>query len=132
MATIDSVADMLTRIRNSHARLKTEVSMPSSKLRIKIAQILDQEGYIKSYRVDESIKGKPVLIIKLKYFQNKPVIEKLQRVSRPGLRCYKPVDELPDVLGGLGIAIISTSKGVMTAKAAKEVGIGGEVLCVIA
>ena len=126
----DPISDMLTRIRNSLLRFKRDVRIPSSKLKVAIANILKQEGYIKDYRVEENDK-RTTLIIELKYFKGKPVIESMKRVSKPSLRSYKSVNELPKVMGGLGIAIISTAKGVMTDKSAREHGIGGEVLCYV-
>jgi small subunit ribosomal protein S8 len=131
MSMTDPIADMLTRIRNGLAAAKAEVSMPSSKLKKSIAQVLKDEGYISDFSVQD-IDGKPVMNVALKYYQGKPVIEKLQRVSRPGLRIYKGKAELPKVLGGLGIAIVSTSAGVMTDRAARKAGHGGEVLCIVA
>ena len=130
MSMSDPISDMLTRIRNSLLRFKHDVRIPSSKLKIAIANILKQEGYIKDYRVEENDK-RITLIIELKYFKGKPVIESMKRVSKPSLRSYKSVSELPKVMGGLGIAIISTAKGVMTDKSAREHGIGGEVLCYV-
>ena len=130
MSMSDPISDMLTRIRNSLQRNKNTVTMPCSKLKVAIANILKQEGYIKDYKVEEHQK-KTSLVIELKYFQGKPVIESLKRISRPSLRSYKSANELPKVMGGLGVAIISTAKGVMTDKSAREHGIGGEVLCFI-
>jgi small subunit ribosomal protein S8 len=130
MSMTDPVADMLTRIRNGLSASKTEVSMPLSKVKVSIAQVLKDEGYIGDFTTGD-IDGKPALIITLKYYQGQPVIEKIQRISRPGLRVYKGKDELPKVLGGLGIAIISTSAGVMTDRAARRAGHGGEVLCAV-
>ena len=130
MSMSDPISDMLTRIRNSLLRFKRDVRIPSSKLKVAIANILKQEGYIKDYRVEENDK-RTTLIIELKYFKGKPVIESMKRVSKPSLRSYKSVSELPKVMGGLGIAIISTAKGVMTDKSAREHGIGGEVLCYV-
>ena len=130
MSMSDPISDMLTRIRNSLLRFKHDVRIPSSKLKVAIANILKQEGYIKDYRVEENDK-RITLIIELKYFKGKPVIETMKRVSKPSLRSYKSVSELPKVMGGLGIAIISTAKGVMTDKSAREHGIGGEVLCYV-
>jgi len=131
MSLQDPVADMLTRIRNGQARMKAAVVMPSSKLKVALAGILREEGYIKGFEVaGDGAKRK--LSIELKYFDGKPVIETLQRVSLPSLRRYCSKGDLPKVLGGLGIAIISTSKGVMTDKTAARHGIGGEVLCVVA
>ena len=131
MSMSDPIADMLTRIRNGQAVGKTAVSMPSSKQKTAIAQLLQDEGYVTSFAVSQEGK-KPVLSVELKYFQGKPVIEMLQRVSRPGLRIYKGSKELPKVRGGLGIAIISTSSGLMTDRAARAGGHGGEVVAVVA
>lgn len=131
MSMTDPIADMLTRIRNALAAAKAEVHMPSSKLKKAIAQVLKDEGYIGDFSVKD-IDGKPVLGITLKYYEGKPVIERIERVSRPGLRVYKGKDELPKVLGGLGIAVISTSAGVMTDRAARKAGHGGEVICYVA
>jgi len=125
----DSLADMLTRIRNAHARGKASVGMPSSKLKISVAEVLKAEGYISNFSVEAG--AKPTLVIELKYFEGKPVIENISRVSRPGLRSYAAVQELPKVQGGLGVAIVSTSQGVMTDRAARSAGIGGEVLCTV-
>lgn len=122
---------MLTRIRNGQERLKREVSMPSSKMKLAVANILQEEGYITGFSVGED-KVKPVLTIQLKYFEGKPVIEVLRRESSPGLRRYSPRDKLPRVYGGLGTAIISTSRGVMTDRSARQLGIGGEIICVVA
>ena len=130
MSMSDPISDMLTRIRNSLLRFNHDVRIPSSKLKVAIANILKQEGYIKDYRVEKNDK-RITLIIELKYFKGKPVIESMKRVSKPSLRSYKSVNELPKVMGGLGIAIISTAKGVMTDKSAREHGIGGEVLCYV-
>ncbi len=130
MSMSDPISDMLTRIRNSLQRNKRDVKMPSSKLKVAIANILKQEGYILDYSVAEHDK-KATLTIELKYFEGKAVIETIKRVSRPSLRSYKSADELPKVLGGLGVAVISTAKGVMTDKSAREQGIGGEVLCFV-
>jgi small subunit ribosomal protein S8 len=126
----DPIADMLTRIRNSLERDKFEVKMPSSKLKVAIANIMKEEGYISGFSVEEENK-KATLTIELKYFEGKPVIESIGRVSRPSLRSYKSADDLPKIMGGLGVAIISTAKGVMTDKSAREQGIGGEVLCYV-
>ncbi len=131
MSMTDPIADMLTRIRNGLAAAKAEVSMPSSKLKKSIAQVLKDEGYIGDFSVQD-IDGKPVMKVALKYYQGKPVIDRLERVSRPGLRIYKPKTDLPKVMGGLGIAIVSTSAGVMTDRAARKAGHGGEVLCIVA
>jgi len=130
MSMSDPISDMLTRIRNSLQRNKRDVMMPSSKLKVAIANILKQEGYILDYSVAEHDK-KATLTIELKYFEGKAVIETIKRVSRPSLRSYKSSDDLPKVLGGLGVAVISTAKGVMTDKSAREQGIGGEVLCFV-
>ena len=131
MSMSDPIADMLTRIRNGQQVGKVSVAMPSSKQKAAVAQLLLDEGYISAFNVvDEA--GKPVLSIDLKYFQGKPVVEMIQRVSRPGLRIYKGSKELPKVRGGLGIAIISTSKGLMTDRAARAAGHGGEVLAYVA
>ena len=131
MSLQDQIADMLTRIRNGQERLKREVSMPSSKMKLAVANILQEEGYITGFSVGED-KVKPVLTVQLKYFEGKPVIEMLRRESSPGLRRYSPRDKLPRVYGGLGTAIISTSRGVMTDRSARQLGIGGEIICVVA
>lgn len=131
MSLQDPIADMLTRIRNGHARTRRSVSMPSSKQKVAIAEILKQEGYISGFDVRED-GAKKTLDIELKYYEGKPVIEMLQRVSRPSLRRYKKTGALPKVKNGLGTAIVSTSKGLMTDKTARAQGIGGEVLCIIA
>ena len=130
MSMQDPIADMLTRIRNGQAANKVAISMPSSKLKVAIANVLAAEGYIESVKVLEGTK--PELEITLKYFQRKPVVESIQRVSRPGLRIYKRKDELPKVMGGLGVAVVSTSKGVMTDRAARQAGLGGEIICYVA
>ena len=130
MSMQDPIADMLTRIRNGQAANKVAINMPSSKLKVAIANVLAGEGYIESVKVLEG--AKPELEITLKYFQGKPVVESIQRVSRPGLRIYKRKDELPKVMGGLGVAVISTSKGVMTDRAARQAGLGGEIICYVA
>ncbi|MCW9699930.1 MULTISPECIES: 30S ribosomal protein S8 [unclassified Avibacterium] len=130
MSMQDPIADMLTRIRNGQAANKIVINMPSSKLKVAIANVLAAEGYIENVKVLEGTK--PELEITLKYFQGKPVVESIQRVSRPGLRIYKRKDELPKVMGGLGVAVISTSKGVMTDRAARQAGLGGEVICYVA
>ena len=131
MSISDPIADMLTRIRNGQMVDKTEVTMPSSKLKVAIAKVLEDEGYIDGYTVDAS-DGKPVLRIGLKYYAGRPVIEMIERVSRPGLRVYKNHKTIPQVVNGRGIAMISTPKGVMTDRKARAAGIGGEVLCVVA
>ena len=130
MSMTDPIADMLTRIRNGQHARREEVSMPSSQIKRAIASVLKDEGYIDDYRVDE-VDSKPVLNVKLRYYQGKPVIETLQRVSRPGLRRYEGKKTLPKVANGLGTAIISTSRGVMTDRQAREAGHGGEVLCIV-
>ena len=127
----DPIADMLTRIRNGQAARKAEVRMPSSKIKVAIAKVLEEEGYIEGYEVTEE-DGKPELAVRLKYYRGQPVIERIERVSKPGLRIYRGREELPKVLGGYGIAIVSTSKGVMSDRAARKAGHGGEVLCIVA
>jgi len=131
MSMTDPIADMLTRIRNAQAVGKTTVSIPPSKLKVSIAQVLKDEGYIEGFSIREH-EGKGDLEIGLKYYAGEPVIEKIERVSRPGLRIYKGRDELPKVMNGLGVAIVSTSKGVMTDRKARATGVGGEVLCIVA
>ena len=126
----DPIADMLTRIRNGQRAAKVSVSMPSSKLKQSIAQVLKEEGYIADFRISDEA-GKTVMSIDLKYYEGRPVIDSLKRVSRPGLRIYKANDELPKVQDGLGVAIVSTSKGVMSDRAARAAGEGGEVLCYV-
>jgi small subunit ribosomal protein S8 len=126
----DPIADMLTRIRNGQRAGKVSVSMPSSKLKQSIANVLKDEGYIADYS-EQVEDGKPSLNVSLKYYDGQPVIDTLKRVSRPGLRIYKAKDELPRVMGGLGVAIVSTSKGVMSDRAARAAGEGGEVLCYV-
>ena len=127
---MDPIADMFTRIRNGQAAHKVAVSMPSSKMKVALANLLKEEGYISDYEVTGDVKK--VLTIKLKYFNGKPVVETIKRVSRPGLRVYKKCDELPKVLGGLGVAIVSTSKGLMSDRAARKAGMGGEVIGYVA
>jgi small subunit ribosomal protein S8 len=131
MSMSDPIADMLTRIRNAQLSEKTSVEMPASKLKVAIAQVLKDEGYVEDFRVRQA-DGKSVLDISLKYYAGRPVIEKIERVSRPGLRIYKAKNELPNVMNGLGVAIVSTSKGVMTERKARASGVGGEVLCIVA
>jgi small subunit ribosomal protein S8 len=126
----DPIADMLTRIRNGLAAGKKAVLVPDSKLKRSIAQVMKDEGYIIDFSQTD-VEGKPQLSVELKYFKGRPVIEKMRRVSRPGLRIYKAKDDLPTVMGGLGIAIVSTSQGVMTDRAARKAGHGGEVLCYV-
>lgn len=130
MSMQDSVADMLTRIRNGQTAEKVRVTMPSSKQKIAIAEVLKQEGYIKDLSV-EDVENKKQLSIVLKYYDGRPVISTIKRVSRPGLRIYKRKDALPKVMGGLGVAIISTSGGVMTDRAARAAGHGGEIICYV-
>jgi len=130
MSMTDPIADMLTRIRNGQKAGKVDVAMPSSKVKQAIAAVLRDEGYIEDF-VHEDNDGKPVLRVQLKYFDGRPVIDNVERVSRPGLRIYKGKDELPSVLGGLGIAIVSTSSGVMTDRAARSSGQGGEILAYV-
>jgi len=131
MSMSDPIADMLTRIRNAQRALKTEVSMPGSKMKLAIANVLQDEGYVAdSQETDDG--GKSTLTVRLKYFDGQPVIDRLDRVSRPGLRIYKGKDELPQVMGGLGVAIISTSHGVMSDRSARAAGHGGEVICYVA
>ncbi|ARU54792.1 MAG: 30S ribosomal protein S8 [Pseudomonadales bacterium] len=129
MSMQDTLADMFTRIRNAQMAEKASVAMPSSKMKLSVAEVLKQEGYITDFSVSD--EAKPQLAIELKYFEGKPVIEEIKRVSRPGLRQYKATGELPSVAGGLGIAIVSTSKGVMTDRAARQAGVGGEVICTV-
>ncbi len=131
MSMTDPVADLLTRIRNGQSARKTSVTMASSKLKTAIVRVLKDEGFIADFNIaDES--GKPALTVDLKYFDGRPVIDRIERVSRPGLRIYRGKDELPKVLGGMGTVIVSTPKGVMTDKAARAMGQGGEVICVVA
>jgi small subunit ribosomal protein S8 len=130
MSMSDPIADMLTRIRNAQATEKVSVFVPASKVKRAIAQVLKDEGYIEDYAMRD-LDGKPVIEIGLKYYAGKPVIEKIERISRPGLRIYKRRDDIPRVMNGLGVAIVSTSKGVMTDRRARETGLGGEVLCVV-
>ncbi len=131
MTMMDPVADMLTRIRNAQQAEKQLVAMPASKLKSAIAQVLKDEGYIDGFAVREA-DGRATLEISLKYYAGRPVIEKIERVSRPGLRIYRPKDQLPKVMNGLGVAIVSTSRGVMTDRKARGLGVGGEVLCIVA
>ena len=131
MSMSDPIADMLTRIRNAQSTNKQTVSMPSSKLKGAIASVLKDEGYIDDFVV-QSVDGKPQLNISLKYYAGRPVIEKIERVSRPGLRIYRGNQDIPVVMNGLGVTIVSTSKGVMTDRKARAAGVGGEVLCVVA
>jgi len=131
MSMSDPIADMLTRIRNAQMAEKMTVAMPSSKLKVALAKVLQDEGYVDGFKVVAN-DGKPTLEIGLKYYADRPVIEKLQRVSRPGLRVYKGSEDIPQVMNGLGVAIVSTSKGLMTDRKARANGIGGEVLCIVA
>lgn len=131
MSMSDPIADMLTRIRNAQSVNKLTVAMPASKLKSAIANVLKDEGYIEDFAVQTN-DGKPVLNISLKYYAGRPVIEKIERVSKPGLRIYKGSQNIPKVMNGLGVTIVSTSKGVMTDRKAQAAGIGGEVLCVVA
>jgi len=130
MSRSDPIAAMLTRIRNAQATEKVSVLVPASKVKHAIAQVLKDEGYIEDFK-QHDVEGKPVIEIGLKYYAGKPVIEKIERVSRPGLRIYKGRDDIPRVMNGLGVAIVSTSRGVMTDRRARETGVGGEVLCIV-
>ena len=129
MSMQDTLADMLTRIRNAQMASKADVTMPSSKMKVSVAQVLKDEGYIADFSVSADAKAE--LTIGLKYYEGKPVIEEIKRASRPSLRQYRGAGELPKVAGGLGIAIVSTSKGVMTDRAARSAGVGGEVICTV-
>ena len=131
MSMSDPIADMLTRIRNAQSVDKTVVSMPSSKLKVAIAQVLKDEGYIDGFAV-RGEGGKSELEIALKYYAGRPVIERIERVSRPGLRVYRGREAIPSVMNGLGVAIVTTPKGVMTDRKARQTGVGGEVLCYVA
>ena len=128
MSMQDPIGDMLTRIRNAQARAKREVAMPASRRKTAIAEVLKSEGYIVGYR-EEGAGAAKQLLVELKYYRGKPVIENVRRVSRPGLRIYKTKDELPSIIGGLGVAIVSTSKGLMSDREARAQGIGGEIIC---
>jgi small subunit ribosomal protein S8 len=130
MSMSDPIADMLTRIRNAQQSDKVDVTMPSSKVKVAIAKVLKDEGYIEGFDV-RSVEGKSELNVGLKYYAGKPVIEKLERISRPGLRVYRGREDIKPVMNGLGVAIVSTSKGVMTDRKARATGIGGEVLCIV-
>lgn len=130
MSLQDPISDMLTRIRNAQAATKQTVAMPSSTRKVAIAKVLKDEGYIADYSV-APVEGKLTLTVTLKYFEGRPVIESLRRVSRPGLRIYRGKSELPKVIGGLGVAIVSTSRGLMTDRAARAQGIGGEIICYV-
>lgn len=129
MSMQDTISDMITRVRNAQMAAKTSVSMPSSNMKVSVAKVLESEGFITGFNVDDAVK--PTLSIELKYFEGKPVIEEIQRASRPSQRVYKGKDELPKVRGGLGVSIVSTSQGVMTGKAAEAAGIGGEIICTV-
>ena len=129
MSMQDPISDMLTRVRNGQAANKVAVKMPSSKLKASVAKVLQEEGYINGFSVSADVK--PTLTIDLKYFDGKPVIEEIKRMSKPSLRHYSGSNDLPQVRSGLGIAVISTSKGVMTDRAARAAGIGGEILCTV-
>ncbi|RUO76561.1 30S ribosomal protein S8 [Idiomarina tyrosinivorans] len=130
MSMQDPIADMFTRIRNAQGATKVAVKMPASKQKVAIAQVLKEEGFIEDYSAESG--AKPELEIVLKYFEGKPVIESIERVSRPGLRIYKKRNELPTVMGGLGVAVVSTSKGLMTDRAARKAGLGGEIIGYVA
>jgi len=131
MSMTDPIADLLTRIRNAQQARKQEVTMAASKVKMAVVRVLKDEGYVADFRV-ENEGGKSTLTVALKYFEGRPVIDRLERVSRPGLRIYRGKDELPKVLGGMGTVIVSTPKGVMTDKQARSIGQGGEVLCIVA
>src|ERR1700747_118243 len=131
MSMTDPIADLLTRIRNGQTARKSEVTMASSKLKTAIARVLKEEGYVADYRTDAN-GAKNTLTIGLKYYEGRPVIDRLERVSRPGLRIYRGKDELPKILGGMGTVIVSTPRGVMTDRQARAAGHGGEVLCIVA
>ena len=131
MSMSDPIADMLTRIRNAQVVHKVDVAMPSSKVKVAIANVLKDEGYIEDFAITEAA-GKAELKIALKYYAGRPVIERLERVSRPGLRIYKGSDDIPNVMNGLGVAIVTTPKGVMTDRKARATGVGGEVICYVA
>ena len=130
MTMTDPIADMLTRIRNGLAAEKMAVTLPSSKLKQALAAVLKAEGYISDFSVHDS-DGMPMLEIVLKYYEGKPVIDRIERVSKPGRRVFKQKDSLPKVLGGMGVAVVSTSKGIMTDRAARKAGVGGEVICYV-
>ena len=130
MSMSDPIADLLTRIRNAQMVARTSVSVPSSKVKIAIAQVLKDEGYIEDFAI-RTIEGKNELNVSLKYYAGKPVIEKIERISRPGLRVYRGREDIKPVMNGLGVAIVSTSQGVMTDRKARATGVGGEVLCIV-
>ncbi len=131
MSMTDPIADLLTRIRNAQSARKTEVRLAASKLKQAVVKVLMEEGYVADFHVDAG-DGKPTLTIALKYYDGRPVIDRLERISKPGLRVYRGKDEMPKVLGGMGTVIVSTPKGVMTDKQARAIGQGGEVLCIVA
>ena len=131
MAMSDPIADMLTRIRNAQLAEKASVSMPSSKVKVAIAAVLKEEGYVEKFTVNPG-EGKPVLDIELKYYAGRPVIERIERISKPGLRIYKGCEDIPRVMNGLGVAIVSTPKRGMTDRKARASKVGGEVLCIVA
>ena len=130
MSMTDPIADFLTRIRNGQMAGKAEVAAPASRMKLALAKVLKEEGYIEDFAIAEQAE-KPTVTVRLKYYQGRPVIERLERVSRPGLRVYKAKDDLPKILGGMGVAIISTSRGLMTDREARASGHGGEVLCIV-
>lgn len=130
MSMTDPIADFLTRIRNGQLSGKPEIAAPASRIKLALAKVLKDEGYIEDFAIDGDSK-KPTVKVRLKYYQGRPVIDRLERVSRPGLRVYKAKDELPKILGGMGVAIISTSQGVMSDREARAAGHGGEVLCIV-
>ena len=132
MSMTDPIADLLTRIRNGQAARKTEVTLASSKLKTAIVKVLKDEGYVAEYKLEHDGAGKPRLTIGLKYYDGRPVIDRIERVSKPGLRVYRGTEALPKVLGGMGTVIVSTPKGVMTDTQARSIGQGGEVLCIVA
>jgi small subunit ribosomal protein S8 len=129
MTMQDPIADLLTRVRNAQAASHEAVAMPCSKIKVAICSVLKEEGYIEEFSVDQGLKQ--TLNVALRYHDGRPVIEEIKRVSRPGLRVYKACNEMPDVRGGLGVAIVSTSSGVMTSRTARARGVGGEVLCTV-
>lgn len=130
MSMSDPIADMLTRIRNGQQARKVSVSMPAAKLKSSVAKVLQDEGYIGTFGT-EDVNGKATLTVNLRYFDDKPVIDKIKRISRPGLRQYSGANSIPEVLGGLGISVVSTSHGVMTGKQARAQGFGGEIICTV-
>ena len=131
MSMQDPIADLLTRLRNGHMAKKSEVSVPHSKIKKAILEVLHKEGYIDSYKVQDLDNNKSEIIVNLKYYKGKPVINKISRLSKPGLRIYKAKDKLPRILGGLGISVVSTPKGIVSNKEAKKLGQGGEILCCV-